>query len=1150
MKRQSAGIWLAAAVAGIWLTDAPPAMSQVVCERSSGTQFQGTDLDTGKVSHRGIAYASGTLTLNQAGGDFQRFTAPIAFPTTTYPVFAAAGSLDLDGRRDDFVAGDTGGETRVYLYNDSLATPQFEAQPALLPSATGSQMVLAVGDFDGNDLDDIFRAEFSGAGAPGSAVIWPQTAPGVFGLAQTVSIALDSIDNGGTTAAVLDYNGDRRLDLLIGGSNGQVQVFLNDFAASATFRDAGNLGVSLGWSGTGSTPVFAFEDFDGDDIRDLVAGAPSAASLRLFRGRADGSFDAPQSLSFAGNAIAVLAADFSRDGRPDLLVATDDSGGNGGQAFFYENESYQLSRMNTPFTKDPVEVIPSSDPLSDFDMAIALDHDGDGIMDYMVADGTDASSYVMFDNQPKTTYAACGEAISDVVDLGTLASTQMRTTAVRITPQATLNGGKVQFYASAEDSPLWVAMNNCGDGNDDVCVRLPASTGNTLRWKARLCSKTDRTATPSVTAVEVYFDHIKGSEHYLSGIVVDDGVAYIGGLRQPGNRGSLYAARADLDVVDTVTGDRFYWEAGAVLDDFAKTPTRAVYTADPTGTTKIELSTGNLSSLLAPLSAASTTQAQAVVEWALDELRFTDGATGSRFGAIATSTPAVVTKPGLPIWYSRAGTDDRNLVDNFIQKYSTAEPRKPLVLVGAKDGMLHAFYNNPLDTTDAENGKEKWAFIPPYVARHMVADYTGDQAGPLRVSAYPDGSPTLVDIKNTSGEMITAALLGSGKGGKSITALDVTDTLVPDPVTSKPRGPEPMWSSITPGGADAGQGYAKPVVARVEIGGAERFITIVGTGIGHEDAAASDEVTPGAEPPPPSARGRIVAAYDMADGSLLWRYRTVCPLTSEIAVFETDDDDTAGVDAPELDGFADRAVFGDACGYVYKVDPALDLGNGWNPGIGPIPALTAGGTQLNALFSTRDTLNAQGVQRPIAGNLAARADDSTRIVLFFGTGGLEQQDPSKENAFYSVYADTGELRDTPPILPGCPFTSPKRCVKFYGGVIVNAEQVISAQAVDPLIGEDTTCGLGDTTIVARDLNSFATDFSQTWAGMLMNRIYSRGGALYFTTSAGEAARVGTPQASEAGGETVAGIEQPTQGGEGTTKGTNDPLFLLGWQQVY
>lgn len=1147
MKRKSAGIWLAASVAGIWLTDAPPAMSQaVVCNPSPVTQFRGTDLGTSKVEHEGIEYAfdgfTGTLSLNKAGGDFQRFTAPIAFPTATLPVFAAAGSLDGDGKRDDFVAGDQNGETRIYFYNESAAPAQFEALAPLVPNSSDSRMVLAVGDFDGNDLDDVFRADFSAGGAPGAAYVWAQTAPGVFGSAQPVSIALDAIDNGGTTAAVLDYNGDRKLDLLIGSSSGNIQVFLNDLSASATFRDAGNLAVSLGLSGAGSTPVFAFEDFDGDDVRDLVAGAPGTAGLRLFRGRADGRFDAPQSLTFSGNAIAVLAADFSRDGRPDLLVATDDSGSDGGQAFFFENDSYLSSRLDAPFSKAPTTVIPATDPLNDFEMAIALDYDGDGIMDYMVADDTDASSYVVFSNQPKATYVACGEAVSNVVDLGALSSTAMRITAVRLQTAAATNGGKLQFYASAEDSPHWVAAHDCGDATGDLCVRLPASTGRTLRWKTRLCANTARTATPSVTTVDVKFDYIVSSEHYLSGIIVDDGVAYIGGLRQPGNRGSLYAARADLDVVDPATGDRFYWEAGDVLDDLVKTPTRAVYTTDPTGSTKIEFNTSNAASLLSTLSAASTTQAQDVVSWVLDQLRFTDGVSSSRFGAIATSTPAVITKPGLPIWYSRAGTDDRDLVDNFITQYSTTAPRKPLVLVGAKDGMLHAFYNNPLDTADVDNGKEKWAFIPPYVARHLVADYTADQAGPLRISAYPDGSPTLIDIKNTSGEMITIALLGSGKGGKSISALDVTDTLAIDPITSKPRGPAPLWSSITPGGADAGQGYAKPVAARVKIGGQERFITIVGTGIGHEDPVNLDEVTPGAEPAPPSARGRIVAAYDLADGSLLWRYQTVCPLTSEIAVFETDDTDD--LNTPDLDGFMDRAVFADACGYVYKVDPAQDLGNGWNPGIGSIPALQVGGTQLKALFSTRDTPGAQGVQRPIAGNLAARADDSTRIVLFFGTGGLEQEDPSKPNAFYSVYADTGELRDTP-VQGGCP----TQCVKFYGGVIVNAEQVISTQAVDPLVGT-STCDLGQTTIVARDLNSFAVDFSQTWAGMLMNRLYSRGGAIYFTTSAGEAARVGTPAAGGAGGETIAGITQPTAGGEGSTTGTNDPLFLLGWQQVY
>ena len=62
------------------------------------------------------------------------------------------------------------------------------------------------------------------------------------------------------------------------------------------------------------------------------------------------------------------------------------------------------------------------------------------------------------------------------------------------------------------------------------------------------------------------------------------------------------------------------------------------------------------------------------------------------------------------------------------------------------------------------------------------------------------------------------------------------------------------------------------------------------------------------------------------------------------------------------------------------------------------------------------------------------------------------------------------------------------------------------------------------------------------------------GALYFATLGGDVSRIGTPRATAAGGDSAASSINPFgQGNESSTTGTvgtNAPLTLLGWRQIY
>jgi len=61
----------------------------------------------------------------------------------------------------------------------------------------------------------------------------------------------------------------------------------------------------------------------------------------------------------------------------------------------------------------------------------------------------------------------------------------------------------------------------------------------------------------------------------------------------------------------------------------------------------------------------------------------------------------------------------------------------------------------------------------------------------------------------------------------------------------------------------------------------------------------------------------------MTTGETMWKFQSECSVTSDIAVFETDD--ALEEKSSKIDGYIDRAVWADACGNVYKVDPAQHL---------------------------------------------------------------------------------------------------------------------------------------------------------------------------------------------------------------------------------
>jgi len=1151
--------------------DIKPVVAQAAvegCPETSAPESQtGTTLQTfADDSNAGVVFdgTASELQLAKAGGLFNTASLSIVDRFNT----AAVADFDKDGWTDLVVGSSSSTFVRFYKNEtfdnpapnwadpNDIRTPKFTRTLDIEPdTSAGGHAGMTAGDFNQDGNPDFFHYQNGGGDFTNIDVqrIYLGNGNGTF---QPRYNASSSFADWGyfawssANSAVFDWNKDGWPDIVFGtkatsaDNTGAVRVFLNtcpDVWTSPTTACSVNptftrtdvlTNVNLGRRGVNA---LSMADFTGDGIADMVVGSPSlCAPLRLYKGLPGGGVDTSTYDSIANGAYAdgaatvILAADFSLNGGQDIIFGTDNfnCGPNLGGATYYHNND--LSAV--PFSGGADQRLSQNGQViggvtvRDFDLGVVLnyDNDPDSTPDFLIADGNNSGSFYVFANRVVSQFVDCGEVESGVLDLGALATEEMVVTSARLSPTLSLpSGTTATFYMSNEDPANWQLASPCVDDASDYCVSFPKPVGRDVRWKAEMCSNGTKTATPSISGMEVSFDYTEAEEHYRAGVVVDDGVAYVGAFRQPGSSGHFYALNAGLG--------QTYWDFADALNSMSDAD-RIMYTADVNGTTRLDFDSSNASSsaLQATLGVAGTTQANNVIDWQRSA-RFGVGDI-SKLGSVENSTPAVVRAPNLPIWYPRASPTDRQLMDTFIAEHTD---RPTVVLMGSKDGALHAIRSLPTSISDPINGTEAWAFIPSKVANGMNADMVAGTA-----TSYPDGSPTVADVILDDGEVHTIAIVSGGNGHKSVFALDVTETI--DEVSGAILGPQPLWH-IVPGGALAGQALSKSVVARVNVAGTSKFYAIMATG------TASDN------PVAPFTKGRDVVAVDMTTGAVVWQFQAKCPVTSDIVIFETDDDLEAG--SPTFDGYIDRAIFADSCGYVYKVDPAQSVGSSYIASLGSIATghSDPDSNAVSAIFSTTDTTCAIGAERPIVGTIGARTDSSNRLALFFGTGGVESFDPSLNNAFYAVYADNGEIR-------GCADGTPEKgrvegvctagvCEKFYGGVVVTASDVIVTRATDAPVGTGI-CEFGTSEVTGFSIAEFNTNFSVATNSATVSSLYGDGGAIYFATLAGDIVKIGDARAENAGDDTANGTGGgQASGDDGSGDGGGEGLGIIGWRVV-
>lgn len=229
--------------------------------------------------------------------------------------------------------------------------------------------------------------------------------------------------------------------------------------------------------------------------------------------------------------------------------------------------------------------------------------------------------------------------------------------------------------------------------------------------------------------------------------------------------------------------------------------------------------------------------------------------------------------------------------------------RRPMLYVGANDGMLHAL--------DALTGKEVWAYVPNmlYGNGHMTQLTNPSNT----LVAGVDDTPVINDVFFTSDSKWHTILIGSMRlGGRGIFALDITDQ--GNPADESAAAGKFLWEFTNLNDADLGYTYASANLGRLHNG---KWVVVLSSGyfpqkLQEASATYGKNATPDNAPGASSTVSHLWI-LDAATGALIRKIDTPATVKSY------------GLSTPVLGDFGldqvdDVAVAGDLAGNLWRFD--------------------------------------------------------------------------------------------------------------------------------------------------------------------------------------------------------------------------------------
>lgn len=306
----------------------------------------------------------------------------------------------------------------------------------------------------------------------------------------------------------------------------------------------------------------------------------------------------------------------------------------------------------------------------------------------------------------------------------------------------------------------------------------------------------------------------------------------------------------------------------------------------------------------------------------------------SRLGDIINSSPVYVHRENYGYFRLNSQPAFSGISTSYadFRDTSTYKTRPPFLLVGANDGMLHAF--DASVTVGGNGGEELFAYVPAGIVENLWELTDPDYSHKY----YVDGTPVVTDAwLGASLGWRTMAVGTTGAGGRSVFALDVTDPL-------NMNTSDMLWEFSH---QDLGLTMQKPSIFALANG---KFGVAVSSG--YDTSLVNGKVW----------------FLDASDGQVM----------KEISI----PTNGAELGSPLLvdvnaDRIADRMYVADTLGKVWRVDINDSSVSSWEE-----PSGLRSGNTMQPLFET-------ATGQPVTADLVAALNENGEVMVFFGTGSFQ-----------------------------------------------------------------------------------------------------------------------------------------------------------------